>query len=217
MEPMKELREYFTEIMRLRYIAMLLDWDTQVYMPSGASKGRSEQTALLEGIYHNKLVSDKTLKIIKSAEKVPNPSIIEAAMLREAKRIYEKAVKLPLELVKEIAKTATLGHKTWEKAREKSDFQIFKPVLEKMVSLKQQEADKIDIGPTRYDTLMDYFEPGAKSNWISKIFNELKPNLNKIIKKLESSTDKPNQDILKKKYDAKKQWDLSIEITRLRF
>ena len=214
MEPMKELREYFTEIVRLQYIAYLLEWDMQVYMPPGASQGRSEQSALLEGIIHQKLVSDKTAEIIKKAEGVPSLNLINGAMLREAKREYEKAVRVPLELVKEIARTTTLGHKTWEKARAKNDFQMFKPVLEKLVSLKQQMADKIDIGPTRYDTLLDEFEPGAKSDWILQIFNDLKSHLIRIIKKLDSSNDKPNQEILKKYYDPEKQWDFSVEVLK---
>ncbi len=135
-------------------------------------------------------------------------------MLREAKRDYDRAVRVPLELVKEIAKTTTLGYKTWEKARAKSDFKMFKPLLEKLVSLKQQEADKIDIGPTRYDTMLDQFEPGAKSDWVLKIFNDLKPHLFRIIKKLDSSSNKPNQEILKKFYDPEKQWDFSVEVLK---
>ena len=58
------------------------------------------------------------------------------AILREAKREHEQAVKLPSELVIEIAKTASLGNQAWEKAREKSDFSIFQPFLEKMVKLR---------------------------------------------------------------------------------
>lgn len=214
MDPIKKLREHFTEIVRLKYIAYLLGWDMQVYMPPGASQGRGEQIALLEGIIHEKLVSDKTAEIIKKAEGLSNPSLIDVAMLREARREYDRAVRVPNELVKEIAKTTTIGHKTWEKARAKNDFKMFKPVLEKLVSLKQQESDKIDIGPTRYDTMLDEFEPGAKSDWILKIFNDLKSHLIRIIKKLDSSSDKPNQEILKKFYDPEKQWDFSVEVLK---
>jgi len=214
MNPIKELTEYFSDITRLRYVANLLDWDTQVYMPPGSSQGRSEQTALIEGIIHKKLVSEKAARLIKNAEGVANLDIVESAMLREAKRNYDRAVKVPIDLVKELAKTATLGHKTWEKARAKSDFKTFQPVLEKIVSLKQKEADLIDIGPTRYDTLLDQFEPDAKSDWILKVFNELKPHLKRILGKIESSTEKPNQDVIKMHYDAQKQWKFSVEVLK---
>ncbi|GAH88620.1 unnamed protein product, partial [marine sediment metagenome] len=54
----------------------------------------------------------------------------------------------------------------------------------------------------------------AKSDWVLKIFNDLKPHLIRIIKKLDSSSNKPNQEILKKFYDPEKQWDFSVEVLK---
>jgi carboxypeptidase Taq len=213
----KELRERFTELMRLHYISTLLGWDQQVLLPKseGAAKGRSEQIALIEAIMHKKLISSKTGELIKRAENEKNLNLIDSALLREAKRKYDKAIKIPLELVTEIAKTASLGQQVWEKARAKSDFSMFKPYLEKMVKLQREYAEKIDIGPTLYDSLIDIYEPEAKSDWISKLFKELKTKLMKIIYKIESSdSDIPNQEILKKYYNPDKQWNLSMEIIK---
>ena len=129
MSVINELKDRFTELMRLNYVSTLLGWDQQVNMPKskGASMGRSEQIALIEAISHKKLISKKTSELLKRAENQPNLNLIDSALLREAKRKYDKAVKVPIELVTEIAKTGSLGHQTWEKAREKSDFSIFKP------------------------------------------------------------------------------------------
>ncbi len=214
MNAIKELWNYFTEITRLRYINALLGWDQQVCMPKGSVIGRSEQLKLMADIIHQRLTSDKAGKLIKNVEKTSNLNLIESALLREAKRAYERAIKIPRELVTEIAKTASLGHQAWEIAKSKSDFKEFEPYLEKMVKLKREYAEKIDIGPTRYDSLIDIYEPGATSKWIDDIFNDLKLSLTKILKKLESSSDKPNQSIIKKHYDPKKQWKLSIEVLK---
>lgn len=217
MSVIKELSDRFTELMRLNYISTLLGWDLQVYMPKseGAAKGKSEQIALIKAISHKKLVSKKTGELIKKAEKVNDLNLIDSALLREAKRKYEKAIKIPIELVTEIAKTASLGQQAWEKARAKSDFLLFQPYLEKMVKLEREYAERIDIGPTLYDSLIDIYEPEAKSSWISKLFKELKPKLMKIWHKIESSdTDKPDQSILRKYYDPDKQWKLSIEMIK---
>ncbi len=214
MSAIKELQEHFTELMRLGHIRNLLDWDQQVYMPKGAVKGRSEQIALIEVIFHEKLISKKTGKLIKRAEKEKNISLINSAMLREAKREHERAIKLPSKLVKEIAKTATLGHHAWAEAREKSNFLIFQPLLEKMVKLQIEKAERLDTGPTKYSALIDLYEPGATDNWISNIFHELKPKLVKIANKINSSLNKPDQSILKKFYDPEKQWEFSIQVLR---
>jgi carboxypeptidase Taq len=216
MNAVNELKERFSEIMRLNYIRTLLDWDQQVCMPpfDGAAKGRSEQLALIEGILHKKLISQKTAEILKKVKKIPNLTLIESALLRETERQYDIAIKIPNILVTEIAKTASLGHQAWESAKAKSDFELFKPYLQKMVKLKQEYAERIDIGPTMYDSLLDIYEPGATSIWISSLFKNLTSKLQNILNKIENSSDKPDQSILRKYYDPEKQYKLSLEILK---
>ncbi len=216
MNVMEELNNCFTELLRFNFITNLLEWDQKTYMPHSdyTAKDRSEQIALLKSIIHKKLISKKTSRLIKAAEDAPNLNLVDSALLREAKRKYEKAIKIPTELVSEIAKTSSLGQQAWEKAKLKKDFQIFKPCLEKMVRLQRDYAGKIDIGPTLYDSLVDIYEPGAKSEWISKIFENLKLKLKELTEKIKNSSEKPNQSILKKYYDPLKQWKLSIDILK---
>ncbi|MFX1438058.1 MAG: carboxypeptidase M32, partial [Promethearchaeota archaeon] len=141
MTVMKELREYFTEIMRLNYIQALLGWDQEVNMRNYKSvEGRSEQRALVSQLIHKRLTSEKAGNLIKKAEKLKDLNEIDAAMLREAKRAYEQEIKLPEELVMEITKTAGLSQQTWQKAREKKDFKMFIPLLEKTVELQREKA-----------------------------------------------------------------------------
>ena len=214
MNAMKELWEYFNEIMRFHYIRALLGWDQQVNMPKGSVKGRAEQLALMDELIHSRVKSDKTGQLIKNAEKLENLSDIDLAMIREAKREYDHATKIPDELVVEIAKTASLGHVEWEKASEKSDFSIFKPFLEKIIKLRIEFAERLDTGPTLYSTLIDLFEPGATYDWISNVFRVMKSKLVKIVNKLDISSDKPNQSILKKYYDPEKQWQASLDVIK---
>ena len=141
MDSIKELREHFTKLKRLGYILALLGWDQQVYMPKGSVKARAEQIALIKGMIHKKLISPKTGKMISNAEKLKNLNLRDSAILREAKREYEQATKLPIELVTEIAKTAVLGHQAWEKAREKSEFSIFQQLLGMMIGLQIEIAE----------------------------------------------------------------------------
>ncbi|MFX1256831.1 MAG: carboxypeptidase M32 [Promethearchaeota archaeon] len=216
MNALKELKEIFTDLTRLRDLNNLLEWDQQVYMPrsNDSAKGRSEQKALIKRIFHELLISKKTKKLLKEAEKLKDLDIIDSAILREAKKEYERAIKVPINLVTEIAKTTSLGYQAWEKAKLKSNFKIFHPYFNKIVNLKRQYAEKIDIGSTKYDSLIDIYEPGANLKWISNLFDELKPKLVKIVEKLDTSQKRPNQLILKKYYDPEKQWKFSIEILK---
>ena len=178
MSVMKELRDFFTEIMRLNYILALLGWDQQVNMMGYKNvRGRSEQMALITKLIHQRLVSEELGKIIKKAEKLRDLNDIDTAMLREAKRAYDQETKLPEELVVEIQKTAALAQQTWQKARKNNDFKSFIPLLEKTIELQREKAKKLETHPDLYSTLIDLYEPGATYNWIANIFNPIKPKL----------------------------------------
>jgi len=214
MNPIEKLKKEFSEITRLNYIRSLLGWDEQVNLPPGSFGGRAEQNALMSKIVHERLISDKIGNLIKECERLDNLDLIDAAFIREAKRDYDQEVKLPTKLVEEISKTASLGHAKWVEARKKDDFSLFQPLLEKMIGLQIQVAEKLDTHPDLYSTLIDLYEPGATYNWIAKIFSKSKQDLNKIIKKLNTSTDKPDFSILTQKWDVNKQWDFSIAVIK---
>lgn len=213
MSEMKELRDYFEEIMRLNYIQATLAWDQEVNMQNYKSlEGRSKQVSLLEKLIHKRVTSENVGKLINKAQKLNNLNEIESAMLREITREYNLAIKLPEELVVEIAETSILAAKDWREARAKKDFSIFEKMLQKSVDLQKEKARKLETHPDMYSTLMDLYEPGATYDWVANIFNPIKPKLSGFVKKLNSSSDKPDDSILKKKYDQEKQFQLSFEI-----
>jgi carboxypeptidase Taq len=58
---------------------------------------------------------------------------LAAANLREIRRDYDRATKLPNELVREFAEVTTLAMHRWRDARENSDFAAFAPWLQRVV------------------------------------------------------------------------------------
>lgn len=215
MNAIKKLKEYFTEIKRLSYIEALLGWDQEVNMRKYADvTGRAYQRQLISTLIHRRLTSDKAGKLIANAEKEKNLNDIEKAMIREAKREFEHNTKIPEELVAEISKTASEAGQVWQKAKDKSDFKLFEPLLKKTVDLQLKKARYLDIGPDDYSTLIDEFEPKATRDWITKTFNQFRPKLVEIVKKLSNSSDKPDNSILKKNYNQDQQFKLSFEIIK---
>jgi carboxypeptidase Taq len=147
MSAIKELQDHFAEIMRLGYTSALLNWDQEVNMMDYKSvEGRSKQVSLITKLIHQRTTSDKVGKLINEAEKL-DLSEIEKAMLREITREYNLATKLPEELVTEIAETSVLASQEWREARAKSDFSIFQNILEKMVELQKERAEKLGTHP----------------------------------------------------------------------
>jgi len=215
MNAIEKLKEYFAEIMRLHYIQVTLGWDQEVNMQNYKSlEGRSKQVSLIEKLIHKRVTSEKVGKLIKEAEELTDLNEIESAMLREITREYNLATKLPEKLVTEIAETSILAAKDWREARAKSDFSIFQNILEKSVELQKEKARRLETHPDMYSTLIDLYEPDATYDWISNVFNPIKPKLIDFVKKLNSSSDKPDDSILRKNYDPDKQFELSFEIIK---
>src|SRR5204863_9618259 len=59
------------------------------------------------------------------------------------KRDYDRKTKLPQALVEELAKLSVLGQQLWVEARKANDFARFRPLLERTIELKRQEAAAI--------------------------------------------------------------------------
>ncbi|MFX1455434.1 MAG: carboxypeptidase M32 [Promethearchaeota archaeon] len=209
---MNELKEHFAEIMRLNYISALLNWDQEVNMMNYKSvEGRSKQVSLIRKLIHQRITSEKIGRLIKKAENLTLDEI-ETAMLREIKREYDLETKLPEKLVTEIAETSILASKDWRDARTKSDFSIFENLLEKTVELQREKAERLATHPDLYSTLIDLYEPGATYDWIANIFNPLRPKLIDFVKRLNSSSNKPDGSIFEKHYDEDKQYELSRKV-----
>jgi hypothetical protein len=87
-----------------------------------------------------------------------------AANLREMRRNYERAVRLPTSLVREMAQTTTLALQAWRERAGAQRLRAFAPWLEKIVGLSRAQARVPRTAPTAdslYDALMDGYEPGA--------------------------------------------------------
>lgn len=179
----KQLLEKVRELSILGQAAGILAWDEQTYMPAGGAADRAKQKAALSGIIHERLVSKDMGRLIRALKK-QELSADAAVILRETERSWRRAASIPNELVREQAHTQSMAIEAWAKARESSQFKLMRPCLEKMVDLKQQEAECVGYEDVPYDALLDEYEPGVKSRDIDAIFSRLKEKLLPIAAKL---------------------------------
>jgi len=170
------LRERLATISDLGTAASVLAWDQQTYMPEGGVAGRAEQLATLSRLAHEMLVADETRSLMESVEE-PEPGTVEAATLRLARREYERATKLPSDLVAEMSRTRAIAEPAWAAARASSDWSAFRPHLEKILPLTREAAEYLGYEEHPYDALLDLYEPGAKKARLQEMFDELKSGL----------------------------------------
>src|SRR5260370_302270 len=144
--------------------ASVLGWDERTYMPRQGSAHPAQQMALLARMTHEMLTHPEVGQLLSKVEASPlvrDPESAPAANVREIRRQYDRAVKLPKELVEELARVTTRAQQAWQEARQANDFAAFQPWLEKIVDLKRQEAAAIGYLQVPYDALLGATQPDA--------------------------------------------------------
>lgn len=204
----EKLLEHLRDIGRLRTIEELLGWDQETQMPKNGVRARSEQSALIAGIAHERLVSDELRHMLESATAPPD-DFVASTNIREARRAVRRAANVPTQLVKDIARTSSLAKQAWTQSREESNFSHFEPLLGKLIDLKKQVAEAIGYEGEPYDALMDEFEPGATAAEIEKLFGGLRDRTVALLARIKSASTGPDSTILTRTYPKATQETLS--------
>jgi carboxypeptidase Taq len=205
----KQLLSKLSEAETIDSIARLTSWDQETDMPPKAAPFRAEQLSLLSRLSHERMTSPELGDLIAACESdtdlLADP--LAAANIREVRRDYDLAVKLPADLVAEIAQTSSRAMEVWKEARAKSDFSLFQPWLEKTFALAKRKAEcyGAPAGGELYDALIDEYEPGVTSAQINAIFGPLRKALTPFIAEIAAAPSRPSRAPDQVKVDRDKQ------------
>ena len=196
------------EISVLNSCGALLGWDERTYMPPEGTMNRARQHSLLSGMVHEQFTSPEVGRLLEEIENsniLDDPLSPEAVNVRELRRYYDKAVKIPKSLVEEISKTTTLAQQVWIEARKKSDFAMFSSWLAKITDLKRQKAEAVGYEKEPYDAMLDDFEPGETAENITKVFKSLRQDLVELVGAVTNSSKQPDISIIEREYPVDRQ------------
>jgi len=194
------------EIYTARSVEALLDWDLETCMPPKSAEHRANQLALIAGFAHEKLTSDELGSLLEKLAGSPaSDDFVAATNVREMRRMYDRAVKLPTDLVRRIARSVALAKEAWVKARKDSDYQRFAPHLQGLLDLKREVAERIGWKTEPYDALMDEFEPGAVAAEVHAVFEQVKKELVPLVAAIKDAPRQPDLSILERPCPVDKQ------------
>jgi carboxypeptidase Taq len=217
MEKVKQLKDHLAPIVHLSHAAAVLGWDQQTYMPPGGAAARAEQLATLSEITHERFVADETGKLLQEAAAELDGAAYDsddAALVRVVQHDYDLATRIPTKLVAEIARTTTLAHEVWAKAREEADFAAFAPTLEKIYDLMRQKAEALGYQDRMYDALLDEYEPNMKTADVERLFNGLKEELVPFVAQIFDRLDAVHSSIMHLDYDVDKQTEFGLKVIK---
>lgn len=197
-DPYSELRAILAEAADLNNAAAVLTWDQDVNMPPGGVESRAEQLATLSRLSHARFTSPRVGELLAELEQNHSGwdyDSDEASIVRVVRRDYDDQVKLPADLVVEMARADAQARPVWLKARAESDWSQFIPAMRKTVELAGRVAEALGYQEEPYDALIARSEPGMTTAAMQSVFDELKagivPLVREISERAEAVDDEP--------------------------
>lgn len=154
-------------------------------MPPGGNKARSEALAELSVLQHQILTAENTGRLFERAQQETLDGFDQANLL-EMRRQYDNAVLVPESLVEAKSLAGARCEHAWRSQRPANDWEGFSENLREVVKLTRQEAQirAEAAGSSRYDALLNLYEPGMRSSDIDRIFGDLKTWLPDLLQKV---------------------------------
>jgi carboxypeptidase Taq len=213
---LQQLQARLAEVTDLSKSSTLLFWDQRVMMPSGGAAARAEALSTLSSLTQERFVASDIgalLEDLRGLEESSEYDSFEASLIRVTRRDYEKATRVPPELVGEMSRTAALALSAWGPAKEHSNFELLRPHLESHLELKRRYIACFDPADEAYDVLLDNYEPDMKTAEVREIFEQLKQELVPLVEEI-GQAGEVDDSFLRQSFDPAAQREFGLQVLR---
>ncbi|HEY1407906.1 MAG TPA: carboxypeptidase M32 [Promineifilum sp.] len=186
-EKLKQLKTSLREIEDLGGVAALLGWDQATYMPPGGAAARGRQSALIARLSHEKFIDPAIGRLLDELQPYADslgPDHDDASLIRVTRRNYDKAVKVPPQLLADFNEHGAASFQAWTTARPADDIETMLPMLEKTLDFSRRLADCFPGYEHIADPLIDFSDEGMKAESIRALFAELRAQLVPLLKEV---------------------------------
>ncbi|WP_028561192.1 carboxypeptidase M32 [Paenibacillus pinihumi] len=195
----------------------VLYWDLRTGAPRKGVASRSEAIGVLSSEAFRLTTSDEMgdlLARLSEQETLGSLDEINRRLVTESKKDYDKSKKIPAKLNEEYVILTSKAESYWEEAKENDDYASFQPYLEKIIDLTNQFIDLRGVNGTRYDTLLDDYEPGMTTAQLDEVFGGLRSRLVPLASAIAASSHQPETAFLRQNYSQAAQKDFSLYILK---
>lgn len=196
------LEEYKT-ISHYREASSLIAWDLRTKAPRKGIKQRSETLSYLSERLHQLQTSDRMKEFIDELQSSENPYIRRSIEL--VQREYEFHHKIPVEEFKAFVQLTSESESVWQEAKDKNDYSMFQPYLEKIVDYNIRFANYWGYEGHIYNAHLKHYEPGMTVDTLDGVFPKLQKDLSRMIEQVKASPIKPKIDQITVQFPKEKQ------------
>lgn len=213
----QHLKGFKEELQKLEYLNSALGvlyWDMRVGIPRKSVPYRGQVLGYLSGEIYKVQTSEKMKNYIEYFNKENELDDITKSMVENAQKIYNQTKKIPEDKYKEYTILTSNAEAVWEEAKDKSDYNLFKPYLKKIIEFQKEFIGYWGYKDNKYDTLLDFYEPGITTQKLDKIFSELRDAIISLLDKIKKSKIKINEEIFARGFTKQDQESFSKYILK---
>jgi len=179
------LTHAFTRIHRFAHLESIASWDQAANMPPGGNEARAAALAELAALLHRLRTDPQMGNDIRGADAEPLDEA-QRANLREIRRQWTQATALPEALVQRRVMATSRCEHAWRSQRPANDWAGFANNLREVLAVAREEAQLLSerAGVSRYDALMNRFEPGMTSAEVSRVFDPVRQWLPDLVQRV---------------------------------
>jgi carboxypeptidase Taq len=190
MSALEKLRDRMAELSDLSAMQMLAAWDQLVMMPGEGAAARAQQLGTLARLTHERSTGEQVGEWLAELDDARLDGL-DADIVRLARRDWERARRVPIELAAELAQAAAQGQESWQAARAADDFAAFAPALARNVELARAYGECVaEAGESAYDGLLGDYDFGLSTEDLRRVFSALAEGLEPLVGEAAAHTPK---------------------------
>ena len=216
-QKLRQFREYVKKMKSYEEAIGVLYWDLRTGAPKKGVESRSAVIGTLSAELFKMAVSDQMgeyLDYFSSPDHEQKLDRVNRKIVAECKKEYDRNKKIPPEKYEAYVVLTAQSASVWEEAREKSDFSLFRPYLEKIVAANLEFVDLWGYEGHKYNTFLDMYEPGMTVGELDRVFAELRDRLVPLLANVRQSPHQPDTSFLRGTFDKERQKQFSLFILR---
>ncbi len=191
----------------------LMFWDLRTGAPKNGVEQRSEVIGMLSSeLFEMSTSSEMAAYLAKLSPEMDQLDDMTQKLLEECQKEYDRNKKIPASEYREYVVLQSKAEGIWEDAKEKADFTMFQPYLEKLVAYTKRFIDYWGYEDNKYNTLLDMYEPGVTVEVLDKVFGDLRDQIVPLVHKISESENKPGTDFLFEHFPKAKQKGFSLKV-----
>ena len=208
-EALAKLAELQKKLYAYQAASSSLYLDATTTAPKDTAEGRGVALGVLAGEEHKLLTAPETGALLNLLwDQKDHLDQLHRRQVEELRRSCTQLTRIPADEYMEYAVLVNEADDVWHRAKEASDFELFRPVLEKLVAFNIKFAGYYDSTKAPYDALLNEYERGVDMAYLDKFFATLRqrivPLLHAVMEK-----EQPDDSFLRRHYPAQAQREFS--------